>query len=255
MFENRVIPCLQLLDGNLVKTVKFKKYTYIGDPLNTCRIFNELEVDEMVILGIRATVSGEKPNFELLEKLTSECFMPLSYGGGICEFSDAKRLFKAGYEKVVINSALYRNIALAKEITDVYGTQSLIASIDVKKNLLGKYELYSHSGTKRELVDLEQWLEQLQDVGVGEVLLTNISNEGTWSGFDISLIKKVSSLINVPLIVHGGAGSREDVEEAVNNGGASAVGLGSMVVFQKKDMGVLINYDHEYNFKTGGSLR
>lgn len=248
MFENRVMPCLQLLDESLVKTVQFHKYSYIGEPLNTCRIFNELEVDEMIILGIRNTCNNQSPNFDFLKKMASECFIPLSYGGGIKSLEDAKKIFSSGFEKIILNSVLYQNINLVKEISDIYGAQSIIASIDVKKNIFGKYVLYSNSGTNKEPYELEQWAELLQDSGVGELLLTNISNEGTWRGFDLHLIQRIARISKVPLIVHGGAGCKKDVEDAINIGGASAVALGSMVVFQQKDMGVLVNYDHDYRF-------
>jgi cyclase len=248
MVENRVIPCLLLKDKSLVKTIKFGKYTYIGDPLNTCRIFNELEVDEMMILDIDATREKKKPDFEFLNMLTNECFMPLSYGGGITCLEDAKRLFKIGFEKVIINTALYHNLNLINDIADIYGTQSIIASVDVKKDFFGRYKVYSHCGKKEESVNLFAWLRTLEKAGAGEVMLTNITYEGTWQGFDIELIRKASSELRIPLIVHGGAGQDKDIEDAVNIGKASAVALGSMVVFQKKDMGVLINYKHNYNF-------
>lgn len=248
MFENRVMPCLQLLDESLVKTVQFGKYSYIGDPLNTCRIFNELEVDEMIILGIRVTQNNERPDFSFLRKMSSECFMPLSYGGGIKTLRDAKEIFSSGFEKIVINSILFEDIGLIKQIVDIYGSQSVIASIDIKKNIFGKYIIYSRSGMKKESVELEEWVEMVQEAGAGEIMLTDISAEGTWKGFDIPLIQKVAHISDIPLIVHGGAGCRKDVEDAVNVGGASAVALGSMVVFQQKGMGVLINYDHDYQF-------
>lgn len=175
--------------------------------------------------------------------------MPLSYGGGIKTLNDAKEIFLSGFEKVIINSSLFEDISIIKQIADIYGTQSVIASIDVKKNVLGKYSIYSVSGTKKEAIELEKWIEEIQEAGAGEILLTNISFEGTWKGFDIPLIQRVAEISKVPLIVHGGAGHKKDVEDAVNIGGASAVALGSMVVFQQKDMGVLVNYDHNYKFK------
>jgi len=233
----------------LVKTVNFNKYVYIGDPLNTCRIFNELEVDEMAILDIRAAKNMQKPDFQFLQELTNECFMPLSYGGGISTLEDVKRLFSIGFEKVIINTAAYQNPELISQIAEIYGSQSIIASIDVKKNFLSKYCIYSHGGKIKEKKDLIKWIEQLVEKGIGEVLLTDIGREGTWKGFDLELIKMVSKYSSVPVIVHGGAGKRKDVEDAINIGGASAVGLGSMVVFQKKDMGVLINYNNDYDFK------
>ena len=150
MIKTRIIPCLLLREGALVKTVKFGKFQYVGDPLNTCRIFNELEVDEMMILDIMASRHNREPDYDLLQKLTSECFMPLSYGGGIKSIMQAKKIFSMGFEKIVINSSLFNGLDLLKEIADVYGSQSLIVSIDIKKNLFGKYDIYSNSGSKKE---------------------------------------------------------------------------------------------------------
>lgn len=247
MIKTRIIPCLLLRDGALVKTVKFGKFQYVGDPLNTCRIFNELEVDEMMILDIMASRHNREPDYGLLQKLTSECFMPLSYGGGIKSFEQAKKIFSMGFEKIVINSSLFNGLDLLQEIADVYGSQSLIVSIDIKKNLFGKYDVYSNSGSKKEDVKLLDWVEKVEAAGAGEILLTNISREGTWSGFDAEIIKKVSEKIMIPVVAHGGAGCEKDIKEAVRYGGASAVALGSMVVFQNKDMGVLINYNNNYD--------
>lgn len=248
MLQKRIIPCLLLKDGALVKTVNFKKHIYIGDPLNTCRIFNELEVDELAILDIEASREGKRPNFKLLNELANECFMPLSYGGGIVDVEDAKRLFSIGYEKIIINSASYSNPNLIPKIVDIFGTQSVIASVDVKKGLFSKYYVYSKGGTYKEKVDLVSWLKKIEELGAGEILLTSIDNEGTWDGFDLRLIKTATDNLSIPVIAHGGAGCKEDVENVVKQGKASAVGLGSMVVFQKKGMGVLINYTNDYDF-------
>lgn len=247
MIKTRIIPCLLLREGALVKTVKFGKFQYVGDPLNTCRIFNELEVDEMMILDIMASRHNREPDYDLLQKLTSECFMPLSYGGGIKSIMQAKKIFSMGFEKIVINSSLFNGLDLLKEIADVYGSQSLIVSFDIKKNLFGKYDIYSNSGSKKEEAKLLDWVEKVESAGAGEILLTNISREGTWSGFDTEIIKKVSEKTMIPVVAHGGAGCEKDIKEAVRYGGASAVALGSMVVFQNKDMGVLINYNNNYD--------
>lgn len=249
MLENRVIPCLQLYNNCLVKTTNFDKPQYIGDPLNTCRIFNELEVDEMVIVDIRSTVNDKNPNYKLLEKMTCECFMPLTYGGGIKTFEHAANIFKIGFEKVIINSAAYDNYKLIYDISNVYGAQSIILGVDYRKTVFKGIQLFSKSGTVKEKIDIISHMERAIENGAGEVLLTNIDREGTWKGFDIENIKTICASVDVPVIVHGGAGSDEDVEAAVNVGGASAVALGNMVVYQKKGMGVLVNYHHDYTFK------
>lgn len=242
MLRTRIIPCLLLREQTLVKTVKFNKFEYIGDPLNTCRIFNELEVDEMMILDITASVRGEEPNYKILNSLVSECFMPLSYGGGITSMQQAERLFMTGFEKVVLNSALYDHPTLIQEVASTFGSQSIVASIDVRKSLFSRIQIYSHGGRKKQTMKLVEWAKQLESLGAGEILLTNIDREGTWSGFDTSLIREVSDAVNIPVIANGGAGSIQHIADAVHQGHASAVSLGSMVVFQNKGLGVLVNF-------------
>ena len=242
MLQTRIIPCLLLKDDSLVKTVNFKKPGYIGDPVNTARIFNELEVDELVLLDILATNNNRKPNFNILSELANECFMPLAYGGGINNFEDAKKIFQIGIEKVVVNSIAFSKPAFITELAEHFGNQAIVASIDVKKNMFGKYQVYSNSGTKKQKVEPVVWAQKLEQLGAGEILLTAIHQEGTWSGFDINIIEKISNAVNIPVIANGGASSIEDIRKAVKEGKASAVGLGSMVVYQNKGMGVLVNF-------------
>ena len=242
MLQTRIIPCLLLKDDSLVKTVNFKKPAYIGDPVNTARIFNELEVDELTLLDISATNNKKKPNFKILAELAKECFMPLAYGGGINDFEDAKKIFQIGIEKVIINSIAFSKPAFITELAEHFGNQAIVASIDVKKNMFGKYQVFSNSGTKKQKVDPVDWAQELEQLGAGEILLTAIHQEGTWNGFDINIIEKISNAINIPVIANGGASSIEDIEKAVKQGNASAVSLGSMVVYQNKGMGVLVNF-------------
>jgi cyclase len=242
MLRTRVIPVLLLSGSGLVKTVQYKKPKYIGDPVNTCKIFNELEVDELCFLDIEATKEKREPSFNILQEISNECFMPLSYGGGIDSLAVAEKIFKIGFEKVVINTALFSNFSLVADIARIFGSQAVIASVDVKKNLFGKYHVCSHAGTKMHKKDPVEWIKVLEGWGVGEILLNNIDREGTWSGFDIDLIKKVASSTILPVIAQGGAGSVSDIGKAVKEGTASAVALGSMVVFQAREMGVLINF-------------
>ena len=242
MLRTRVIPCLQLLKENLVKTVKFKNPGYIGDFVNTARIFNELEVDEMCILGIRNTKDGRLPDFKVLEQIADECFMPLSYGGGINDFETGKKILALGYEKLVINSATFSKPHLITEISEHFGAQSVIGSMDVKKNTWGKQYVYSVSGSSKQKISPIEWAQKLEELGAGELLVTSIDQEGTWLGYDIDLIEKISSAVQIPVIAHGGAGNLDHISSVVNNANASAVGLGSMVVYQKKGMGVLVNF-------------
>jgi cyclase len=242
MLQTRIIPCLLLKDDSLVKTVNFKKPAYIGDPVNTARIFNELEVDELVLLDISATNNNRKPDFKILAELANECFMPLAYGGGINNFEDAKKIFQIGIEKIIVNSVTFTNPSLIKQLAEYFGNQAIVASIDVKKNMFGKYQVYSNSGTKKQKVDPVAWAKELEQLGAGEILLTAIHQEGTWMGFDINIIEKISNAVNIPVIANGGASSIEDIGKAVKQGNASAVSLGSMVVYQNKGMGVLVNF-------------
>lgn len=242
MLQTRVIPCLQLIGNSLVKTVKFESPGYIGDPINTVRIFNELEVDELCFLDIRATVEGRTPNLAILEQISNECFMPLSYGGGVKDFKTAKEILTIGFEKIVINSEAYKNPNLITQLAEHFGTQAVIGSIDIKKNFLGKYNVYVKDGTEKTNIDPVEWAQKLQQYGAGEILLTSMDRDGTWNGFDVELTRKVCEAVSIPVIASGGAGNIGHIKEVVKKGHASAVSLGSMVVYQKKEMGVLINF-------------
>jgi cyclase len=242
MLRTRVIPALLLRDASLVKTVRFGKFTYVGDPCNTVRIFNELEVDELVFLDIAATPAGRAPNLRLLADIANECFMPLGYGGGIREFADAQNVLRLGFEKVLINSAAEANPSLITQIAEHFGSQAVIVSIDVKRNLWGQQRVYTRSGTHNTHRDPVAWARAAEERGAGEILLTSIDQEGTWAGFDLELTRAVADAVKIPVIAHGGAGTLDHVAEAVAGAGASAVALGSMVVFQKKGMGVLVNF-------------
>lgn len=242
MLKTRVIPTLLLRDDALVKTVKFKKSSYIGDPVNTVRIFNELEVDELVFLDIEATLQNRKPNLRILSEIANECFMPLAYGGGLHDFGTAREIFEIGFEKVVLNAACHTHPHVIEQISQHYGNQAVVASVDVKKNFWGNYEVFTHSGSKNSKKNPVEWCKQLEEMGAGEILLTSIDKEGTWAGFDVELTLKVSEEVGVPVIAHGGAGNLEHISKVVHEGKASAVALGSMVVYQQKGLGVLVNF-------------
>ncbi len=241
MVLKRLIPVLLLKDESLIKTIQFKKFQYIGDPSNTCRIFNELEVDELCFLDIFATVEGRTPNFKILSEIANECFMPLSYGGAVTHPLQAEKIYKIGFEKIVFNSPMFTHPFTIKEVSKSFGAQAVVASIDVKKNLFGKYTVMSHHGTKTQNTSLLDWVKKCEDLGVGEILLTSIDREGTWNGPDLELIRLVSDNSTVPVIAHGGIGKVSDIQTCFETGNVSAVATGSLVVFQKKGMGVLIN--------------
>lgn len=242
MLKTRVIPALLLESDALVKTKKFSNSYYIGDPVNTVRIFNELEVDELAFLDITATNEKRSPNLDILAQIANECFMPLSYGGGLNNFATVQAVFNIGFEKIILNSITHSNPEFITDVSEHYGRQSVVASMDVKKTFFGKYEVWSHSGTVNTKKDPTSWALKLQDYGAGELLLTCINREGTWEGYDVELVKKITSVLDIPVIAHGGAGNLNDISEVVHKGKASAVAVGSMVVFQKKGMGVLINF-------------
>ncbi len=242
MLLTRIIPALLLQNDALVKSVKFQRPNYIGDPVNTVRIFNELEVDELVFLDITATNEKRKPNLKLLAEIANECFMPLGYGGGLNDFQVVKDIFSIGFEKVVLNSVCHEQPSFVTRVSEHYGNQAVVASVDVKKNLWGNYDVYSHSGKKKQKKGLLEWVAELEQLGAGELLLTSIDKEGTWSGFDLNLIHKVTETVSIPVIAQGGAGNIQHIGDVVKQAHASAVALGSMVVYQQKGMGVLVNF-------------
>jgi len=238
----RVIPCLQLRGNALVKTVRFSAPAYIGDPINTVRIFNELEVDELAFVDIEATRTGRGPDWDVLREIADECFMPLAYGGGIADVETAERLFSMGFEKVILNTATVTRPEIVTEIARRYGTQAVIAAVDVRTNWRGRYLVATVSGTKTEKIEPDVWAARMESAGAGEILLTSIDREGTWRGYDVALTGTVTAAVRVPVIANGGAGSLANIREVVRDGRASAVALGSMVVYQGQGLGVLVSF-------------
>lgn len=242
MFRPRVIPCLLLKGKGLVKTIKFKNPTYIGDPINAVWIYNKQEADELIFLDITASKEKKCISSELVKKIGKETYMPFAVGGGISTFAEAKGLLAAGAEKIVISTAAINNPVLITKMADVYGSQSVVVSIDVKKNLWGKYEVFILSGSKGTKIDPVTHARNVEKLGAGEILINSIDRDGTMQGYDIELIKKISKAVTIPVIACGGAGRLEDFREAVIIGGASAVAAGSLFVFQGKRRAVLTNY-------------
>ena len=245
----RIIPVLLLKNAGLYKTVKFKDPKYIGDPLNAVKIFNEKEVDELLFIDITATIENRRPPIKFLSEIASECFMPLCYGGGIATIGDIKSIINAGVEKVSINSYAVKNPRFIKEISDIYGSSTIVVSIDVKKSFLGKYEVHIHGGKVNTKLDPVNFAVQMAEAGAGELLLNSIDRDGTMTGYDQDLIKKVSLSVDIPVIACGGAGKLADFSGVVNNAGASAVAAGSMFVFHGKHKAVLINYPSQNELK------
>ena len=242
MLQIRVIPCLLYKNHGLVKTRKFTNEKYVGDPINAIRIFNEKEVDELILLDISATLKKEPPNIELIHDIAGECFMPLCYGGGITTVDQIESVFKVGVEKVAINTNAILNQSLIKEAVRVFGSQSIVFSLDVKKNIFGKYSVFTHGGRKNQKLDPVELSKTMENLGVGEILINSIDRDGMGDGYDLELIKNVSSAVNIPVIACGGAGRLEDFALAVNTGGVSAVAAGSFFVFHGKHRAVLITY-------------
>lgn len=236
-----MIPCLLLSKGGLVKTMRFSAPKYVGDPINAVRIFNEKEVDELMVLDIDATREGRGPNFELAEQLASECFMPLCYGGGIRTADDAKTLFALGIEKVAVQSAFLRDPGILGDIAYHAGDQAVVASIDVGKDWLGRRSIRAAPGVRPRLADWRDLLCEAVTNGAGEILLTSVERDGTLGGMDLELIAGASGLVDVPLIAAGGAGSLENIGAAVA-AGASAVAAGAFFVFHGPHRAVLITY-------------
>jgi cyclase len=228
--------------GALVKTVQFKNPVYVGDPVNAVRIFNQKEVDELLLIDIAATTEKSGIDFETLEKVVTECFMPICYGGGVDSLADMRRLYNLGIEKISLSSSAIKFPELVREAADEFGSQAVVVTLDVKKNLFGKYTVRTHQGkfdTKRSAVDVACDMER---AGAGEIMLYSIDRDGTWLGFDLKLIREISHAVGIPVVVCGGAGELSHLRAAVYEAGASAVAIGSMAVFQAKDLGVLIRF-------------
>lgn len=240
MFRSRLIPIILIENRGLYKSIKFKNHRYLGDSLNTIRLFNDKEVDELVILDIGARKATKGIDFEYLEKLSAECFMPVCYGG-VDNILQVEKLFKLGFEKISFNTALDEKIDLVKEVAKKYGVQSVVASIDVKKNIFGKYNIYIENGTKKIKWNLEEYVKYLQDNGVGEILLTSMDQEGTMTAYDYELIKLVSEAVEIPVIANGGAGSLSECKKAIDSG-ASAAAASSIFSYYGKKNAVLVNY-------------
>lgn len=237
----RVIPVLLIDNGRLVKSVKFKNHTYVGDPINAVKIFNEKEVDEIVILDISATSEKRGPDMTRIQDIASEAFMPLAYGGGITTLQQIQELIASGVEKVILNTSAFRNTKLITDAARYVGSQSVVVSLDVKKNILGKYKAYIENGSFSTGFDPVTFAKKMELLGVGELILTSIEREGTYLGYDTELIQTVAKSVNIPVVALGGAATLDDFSKAIVNG-ASAVAAGSMFVFQRPHRAVLISY-------------
>ncbi len=245
----RVIPVLLIHNRGLVKSLKFRDYKYVGDPINAVRIFNEKEVDELAIIDIDASREGRAPDISRIEEIVSEAFMPIAYGGGIKTVEQVKSILSAGVEKVILNRSAVKNPGLITEIAGQFGSQSVVVSIDYKKNLFGKQGVYIENGKTNSGLDPLSFAKQMEAAGAGEILLNSIERDGSFSGYDLEMIEKISHSVNIPMIAIGGASSLSDFRQAVLRG-ASAVSAGSLFVFQRPHRAVLISYPSQQELET-----
>ena len=235
----RIIPCLTIQENDLVKTIQFKNPRYIGDPVNSVKIFNDKGVDELCILDITASKQNKEPNFQLLQEIANEAFMPLSYGGGLRTLDQVKRIIKMGYEKVVFNTSFINNPQLIKDTVAFLGSSGVVISIDVKKNMFGKYVVYFNDGSQEVKMSLVDVIKLVEEFDAGEIIINSITNDGMMEGYDLSLIKLVSESVSVPVIAIGGARNVSDLKKAIQSG-AHAVAASSMFIYYGRQKAVLI---------------
>lgn len=241
MLQVRVIPCLLLKNGGLVKTISFANPRYVGDPINVMRIFNEKEVDELILLDVEASRHGQNPNYVQIQEIVSEAFMPIAYGGGVTGVEQAQRLVGLGVEKVVVNTAALQSFDLVRDMAKRLGSSSTVVAVDVKKDWLGRYRVFGSATGKEINRDPVEHAQQVVAAGAGEILINDVARDGTGVGYDLELVRRVAEGVDVPVIICGGAGTLEHFREAVC-AGASAVAAGSMFVYVGKHRAVMINY-------------
>jgi cyclase len=241
MLKHRVIPVLLLRNGGLVKTFRFGSAKYVGDPINAVKIFNEKEVDELIVFDIDASKGAQEPNYALLGDIASECFMPICYGGGVHSVEQAIRIVQLGIEKISVNTGAISNPNLISALSEVLGAQSVVAGIDVKRDWLGRYRVFDAACGKLTGLAPEEHAVSLERAGAGEIFLNSVDQDGTQEGYDSQLIRKITKIVSVPVIACGGAGQRRDFLTAVQSG-ASAAAAGSQFVFQGRHRAVLISY-------------
>lgn len=241
----RIIPVLLIENRRLIKTIKFKHPTYIGDPINAIKIFNEKEVDELLLIDRSKSISKQEPDYELLKSIASEAFMPLAYGGGINNVNQVKKILSIGFEKVVLNTSIINNEKLITEISELFGSQSIVVSIDVKKSIFGYYLLCFKSGMIKRKYNIVSFCKKMEELGAGEIFINSIDRDGTMLGYDLQLVKSISQSVNIPIIACGGASNIDDLYKVLNLGGASAAAASSMFIYYGRNKGVLITFPEE----------
>jgi cyclase len=250
MLNKRIIPCLLMKGEGLYKTTQFNHAVYLGDAVNVARIFNDKFVDELVILDIEASKTNKEPDFGLIQEITSSCFMPVAYGGGVKSMEHAKKLFALGVEKIILNTATFKVAVLIPDLVKEFGSQSIVASLNVQKNWLGKYVVVDNDLKSSIKPNLEEAVKEVSRLGVGELMITDVDNEGTMKGFDLDLFQKAASYTKVPVIASGGAGNQAHLKELFSKTDVSAVGVGSLFVFNGPRKAVLISYPSPAELKS-----
>jgi cyclase len=252
MLRSRIIPCLLVQNKGLVKTTNFKDPKYVGDPINAVKIYNEKEVDELIVLDIDASIENRGPDFEMIKNLAVECRMPFCYGGGVTTVEEAKKIISLGAEKVAISSAAFRNPNLIAEIGKAVGIQSVVIVIDLKKKGFlggGSYDIYIKNGKEKVSIKLKEFILELNKIGVGEIVINSIDKDGTMLGYDLKLVEMIRELTYVPITVLGGAGSLDDIKNLINSFKIIGAAAGSLFVFKGKYRAVLINYPNKQEKK------
>jgi len=249
MLRSRIIPCLLVHKKGLVKTVQFTDPKYVGDPINAVKIFNEKEVDELIVLDIDASIERRGPDFELIKNLAIECRMPFCYGGGVTTVEEAKKIIRLGAEKVALSSAAINNFDILEKIGKAVGVQSVVVVLDIKKKLLGGYEIFIYNGKKATGVKVKDFLQKLNKVGVGEIVINSIDHDGKMNGYDMPLIDMVREATDIPITVLGGAGSYGDFKSVISKYKPIGIAAGSLFVFKGKYRAVLISYPNKQEKK------
>jgi cyclase len=242
MMRARIIPCLLLRDRQLVKGERFGKYRYIGDPINAVRIFNERDIDELMLIDIGATPQRREPDFAHIEEIVSECFVPICYGGGVSSVEHARRLIRLGVEKIALNSAVLSDLPLVRAIADEVGSQAVVVVMDVRRPFMRGRRVWSFARKPVSIADPVEYAKEAERAGCGEIVVSAVDRDGMMSGYDIDLVRSVADAVRVPVIALGGGGSLADVRAVVHDGRASAAAAGSMFVFQGRHRAVLINF-------------
>ncbi len=249
MIRTRVIPCLLLKNAGLVKTTRFRDPRYIGDPINAVRIFNDKEVDELIFCDITASKEGREPRYELIEKIANECFMPFCYGGGVRDLEVIKRLLKLGAEKVAIDTGAFRQPSFIKQAAEMFGSQSIVVALDVKRDLFGRYHVRPGNVAPDRSVNPVEYAQSMQEMGAGELFVNSIDRDGMMNGYDLELIRSIVNAVDVPTIACGGAGSVEHIYDLIDKTGAAAAAAGSLFVYYGREKGILINYPKKEQLK------